>query len=157
MSLAIELSAVVVTVRDNKAFVLCLPYEGLRQDGPQLALPSGPFVPDNHRTFDLALRAFVTEQTGFTIGYVEQLYTFGDDGRYAPVITEGHAVADQQAERIISLGYLALTPDKAFDTRLKTEWVAFSDLFPWEDWQGGEPSCLDDLKSALNQWADSAP
>ncbi len=152
MSLVIELSAVVVTIRDHQAFVLCLPYDGLRQDGPQLALPSGPFLPHNHRTFDLALRAFVTEQTGFTIGYVEQLYTFGDDGRYAPVITEGHAVADQQAERIISLGYLALTPDKAFHTRLKTEWVAFSELFPWEDWRDGEPACFKQLKPVLDQW-----
>ena len=81
--LAIELSAVVVTVRDNEALVLCLNLPD--GDGPAYALPSGPFAPHAHRTFDLALRAFVREQTGFNIGYVEQLYSFGDDDREAVI------------------------------------------------------------------------
>jgi hypothetical protein len=68
MSLAIELSAVVVTVRDNEALVLCL---NLPKTSPEAyALPSGPFLPESHRTFDLPLRAFEREQTGFSIGYV---------------------------------------------------------------------------------------
>ena len=47
-------------------------------------LPFGPFDPFDHRTFELALREFVTRQTRFELGYVEQLYTFGDKGRDAP-------------------------------------------------------------------------
>eukprot|EP01035_Chromulina_nebulosa_P015252 gene15252-20211_t len=50
----------------------------------ELALPFGPFDPAEDRTFERALRAFVTAQTGFGLGFVEQLYTFGDAGRAAP-------------------------------------------------------------------------
>ena len=31
----------------------------------------------------------MTEQTGFELGYVEQLYTFGDKGRDAPLADLG--------------------------------------------------------------------
>jgi hypothetical protein len=68
-------------------------------------LPFGPFDPEGHRTFEIALRAFVTEQTGFDLGYVEQLYTFGDKGRDAPRAEVGAGAA-----RVVSIGYLALTP-----------------------------------------------
>ena len=43
-----------------------------QEDAP--GLPFGPFDPARHRTFELALRAFVTAQTGFRLGFVEQLY-----------------------------------------------------------------------------------
>ena len=54
-----------------------------------VGLPFGPFDPLDHRTFELALREFVTRQTRFELGYVEQLYTFGDRGRGAPVADIG--------------------------------------------------------------------
>ena len=77
-SIVIGLSAVVVAVRDGDAVVLTV-----RREGQLASLPFGPFDPDAHRTFELALRAFVTAQTRFDLGYVEQLYTFGDRGRHA--------------------------------------------------------------------------
>jgi len=73
--------------------------------GP-IGLPSGPFEPLAHRTFEIALRNFVAEQTALAVGYVEQLYTFGDRGR--------HARAEDADPHVLSVGYLALTrlPDE---------------------------------------------
>ena len=56
-------------------------------DGDDLPrLPAGrPSAGD--RTLELALRRFAAEQAGLELGYVEQLYTFGDmnrAGRDAP-------------------------------------------------------------------------
>ena len=153
MSLAIELSAVVVTVRDNEAQVLCL---NLPKNGSEaFALPSGPFLPESHRTFDLALRAFVHEQTGFDIGYVEQLYSFGDDGRQGIAATA--PVNDPEVDRVVSVGYLALTPLAGTKARFDAAWVPFHRFFPWEDWRNGEinPS-LEALHTALSQWCETA-
>ena len=148
MSLAIELSAVVVAVKAHDAFVLCLNLP--RQAGaPAFALPSGPFAPNSHRTFDLALRAFVHEQTGFDIGYVEQLYSFGDQDR--------ESVAGA-TDRNISVGYLALTPNSNFQKAINAAWVPFHRFFPWEDWRkGAVNAALDDLRPGLEAWcgADS--
>lgn len=86
-SLVIGLSAVVVAIKDGEAVALTVRQKG--RDGDLTSLPFGPFDPDGHRTFELALRAFVTEQTRFDLGYVEQLYTFGDKGRDAPLADLG--------------------------------------------------------------------
>ncbi len=141
MSLAIELSAVVVTVKDGTAMVLCRP----GGDGALYALPSGPFAPGKHRTFDLALRAFVRDQTGFDIGYVEQLYSFGDAAR----------------GETISVGYLALTPSADFEARFDAVWVPFDRFFPWEDFLSGEHNAaVRALGPALDRWAaadDASP
>ena len=83
LSVVIGLSAVVVAIQDGAAVVLTVRPEG------EAGLPFGPFDPQGHRTFELALRAFVTEQTRFELGYVEQLYTFGDKGRDAPLADMG--------------------------------------------------------------------
>ncbi len=145
MALAIELSVVVVAVQDNEAVVLCrnLPRGA---DGPAFALPSGPFVPKSHRTFDLALKAFVHDQTGFDIGYVEQLYSFGDIGR--ETVLDGTNIGDD----IISVGYLALTNNRAFQAGFDAAWVPFGRFFPWENWRGGGNVPLDRLRTALDTW-----
>ena len=146
MSLAIELSAVVVTVKAGEALVLCRNLPG-GDGGAAYALPSGPFAPDRHRTFDLALRAFVHEQTGFDIGYVEQLYSFGDEGRET-------VHGDEDYRRVISVGYLALTPSD-FQARFDAAWVPFRHFFPWEDWRGGEPNAPSEaLRPAFAAWSD---
>lgn len=153
MALAIELSAVVVTVKDNEALVLCrnLPRHDQATDAPAHALPSGPFVPRSQRTFDLALRAFVHEQTGFDIGYVEQLYSFGDVGR--ETVLAGASASDH----IISVGYLALTANRDFQAHFDASWVPFNHFFPWEDWRGGElNAALEALRPALEAWCRQA-
>ncbi len=146
--LVIGLSAVVVAIKDGEAVALTVRQRGLTS-GPT-GLPFGPFDPDGHRTFELALRAFVTEQTRFDLGCVEQLYTFGDRGRDAPLADLGDGGA---AAQVISVGYLALAP-AAVDTHFAgSEWRPWSRIFPWEDWRAGRPPALDVIETALRGWA----
>ena len=145
-SVVIGLSAVVVAVRDGNGVVLTV-----RPDGQLSGLPFGPFDPDGNRTFELALRAFVTAQTRFDLGYVEQLYTFGDKGRDAPLADMGEG---PNAERVISVGYLALTPNPVDTTAPDTGWADWARFFPYEDWRQGRPSALDEIEPALRRWAN---
>lgn len=154
--IVIGLSAVIVAVRDGEALVLTVrprdPSTGALS--PLDGLPFGPFDPGGHRTFELAMRAFVSEQTRFELGYVEQLYTFGDKGRDAPIADLGDG---DGAQRVISVGYLALTP-AAVDTRAPdTEWSSLSRFFPWEDWREGRPAALEAIEPALRAWTRGDP
>ena len=137
----IGLSAVVMTLKDRQAVVLTTPTE----DGSR-ALPFGPFDPVRDRTFERALRDFVTAQTGFRLGFVEQLYTFGDAGRASPRATPGPG-----RHREVSVGYLALTPDAAEGQTHDARWDAVFEFFPWEDRRGGHDAQMTD---GLQVWAD---
>lgn len=151
--IVIGLSAVVVAIRDGEAVVLTVrPHDPLTGEASTLAgLPFGPFDPEGHRTFELALRAFVTEQTRFDLGYVEQLYTFGDKGRDAPLADVGAGAA-----RVISIGYLALTPIPIETSAPETLWSSWSRFFPWEDWRQGRPALIDDaIAPALRNWVSA--
>ncbi|HYG25383.1 MAG TPA: NAD regulator [Caulobacteraceae bacterium] len=140
LSVVIGLSAVVVAIQDGEAVVLTV-----RPDG-EAGLPFGPFDPQGHRTFELAMRAFVTEQTGFELGYVEQLYTFGDKGRDAPRAEVGAGAA-----RVVSVGYLALAPR---GLEADAGWTPWTRFFPWEDWRQGRPGLIDEvIAPALARWA----
>ena len=142
--IVIGLSAVVAAVSGGEARVLTV-----RPPGQPAALPFGPFDPEADRTFEIALRTFVSAQTGFDPGYVEQLYTFGDKGRDAPLA----AVDGSAAARVISVGYLGLTA-RADATALEgAAWSAFHDFFPWEDWRDGRPSALEGIEGSLRDWA----
>lgn len=144
-TVVIGLSTVVVAVRDGDAVVLTV-----RPQAQLAGLPFGPFDPDGDRTFELALRAFVTAQTRFDLGYVEQLYTFGDKGRDAPVADMGDGPG---VERVISVGYLALTPSPIDTTAPDTGWAAWARFFPYEDWRQGRPPALEEIEPALRGWA----
>jgi hypothetical protein len=144
----IGLSAVVVAIRDGEAVVLTVRPRGQELPG----LPFGPFDPEGHRTFELALRAFVTEQTRFDLGYVEQLYTFGDKGRDAPLADMGAA---SEAARVISVGYLALAPAALETHTADAEWRPWTRFFPYEDWREGRPAALGPIEAALRAWATS--
>jgi hypothetical protein len=149
-SVVIGLSAVVVAIRDGEAVVLSVRQAGQGQQG----LPFGPFDPAGHRTFELALRAFVTEQTRFNLGYVEQLYTFGDEGRDAPLAKMSDAVSAADAGgRVISVGYLALAPAALDAHTADSDWQPWSRFFPWEDWRDGRPDALGPIAEALIRWA----
>lgn len=148
-SVLIGLSAVVIALREGEAVVLTVQPE----DAGPAGLPSGPFDPAGHRTFELALRAFVTAQTGFTLGYVEQLYTFGDAGRETPRAEYGGTVG-----RVVSVGYLALAPAAPEPDRADTRWSAWSRFFPYEDWRHGRPAVIDQrIGPALRRWAAEEP
>jgi hypothetical protein len=150
-AIVIGLSAVVIAIRDGEAVVLTVrPYDAHTHTASILAgLPFGPFDPDGHRTFELALRAFVAEQTRFELGYVEQLYTFGDKGRDAPLADVGAGAA-----RVISVGYLALTPQAVQTLAPDTVWQPLTRFFPWENWRQGRPELIDEsIAPALRKWA----
>lgn len=151
LSVVIGLSAVTVAIRGGEAVVLTVrPHDVATDRISTLAgLPFGPFDPEGHRTFELALRAFVTEQTRFELGYVEQLYTFGDKGRDAPRAEVGAGAA-----RVVSVGYLALTPAAVDTDAPDTAWEPWTRFFPWEDWRSGRPTLIDEaIAPALIAWA----
>lgn len=151
----IGLSAVVVALQGGEATVLTV----RTPDG--LGLPFGRFDPAGHRTFELALRAFVTQQTGFRLGFVEQLYTFGDEGREAPLAdlhALGGSAETRGAIRIVSVGYLALTPAADVGDTAERAWSPWTRFFPWEDWRTGRPALVDEvIAPALRRWAEEAP
>jgi len=140
----IGLTTAIVAVKEDEPRVLVA--EGEKKDNPA-GLPSGPFDPLSHRTLEIGLRAWVQAQTALNVAYVEQLYTFGDRGRHAPIgDTDPH---------VVSIGYLALTrmPDSAARLRAAgfEPWYRF---FPWEDWREGRPEILDEkILPPLKAWA----
>lgn len=150
--IVIGLSAVVVAVKDADALVLTHRPRGAEATG----LPFGPFDPSAHRTFELGMRAFVTEQTRFDLGYVEQLYTFGDRGRDAPLADLGDHGEDAAGARVVSVGYLALAPTAVETHAPDTDWRPWSRFFPWEDWRAGRPPAIVALEPALRAWARDA-
>ena len=145
----IGLTAAIVAVENGSPRILVL--GGAKGDA--LGLPSGPFDALKHRTFEIGLRTFVAAQTALAVGYVEQLYTFGDRGR--------HAQPGDTGPHVASVGYLALTRTPADDKALKAAGARFEPwyrFFPWEDWRDGRPAMLDAvILPALNAWAKSPP
>jgi hypothetical protein len=118
-------------------------------------LPFGPFDPARHRTLEAGLRGWVEQQTGLRLGYVEQLYTFGDRGRRM------EAGASNSHE--VSIGYLALTHlrqgtkggSAQQDGTFAGRWCSWYRYFPWEDWREDRPSMLDaQMLPALRYWAE---
>ena len=75
----IGLTAAIVAIEGNEPAILIAPGSG---PDDLAGLPFGPFDAVAHRTFEIGLRAWVQEQAGLRLGYVEQLYTFGDRGRH---------------------------------------------------------------------------
>lgn len=136
----VALSAVIVAVTDNQPRVLTVVDEGGRP-----ALPSGP-LGDQDPTLERALRRWVSERTGIEVGYVEQLYTFGDRVR----VPDGL--------HMLSIAYLALVREADVNaSRHDASWVDLYRLFPWEDHRGGEPDVLCDLLPQLRAWAGIDP
>ncbi|WP_245413373.1 NUDIX hydrolase [Mangrovicella endophytica] len=145
----VGLNAAIVAVADGTPLVLVTPAEDGVADGAE-GLPFGAFDPLLHRTFESGLRSLVGEQTSHALGYVEQLYTFGDRGRLA-------APGDEEAH-IVSVGYLALTriEDSDGEPRETTDaaWQSFYRYFPWEDWRAGKPEMIDaTILPKLGDWA----
>jgi hypothetical protein len=143
----IGLTAAIVAVEHDEPAILIAGDAARRET--RSGLPFGPFDPLAHRTFEIGLRAWVEAQTGLRVGYVEQLYTFGDRGR--------HARPGDTGPHVVSVGYLALTrvPDEM--RALHAAGAAFERwyrFFPWEDWRSERPQVLDDtILPLLEQWA----
>ena len=140
----IGLTAAIVAVEGDEPMLLAAGSGSEKLIG----LPSGPFDPREHRTFEIGLRAWVKAQTGLSAGYVEQLYTFGDRGRQLPADGGPH---------VVSIGYLALTrmPDIAgLAASVGAGFRPWYRFFPWEDWRNGRPDILDTtLIPLLEEWS----
>lgn len=143
-SVTVDLTAVVVAVTDGEPRVLTLPSAG---GGSLDRLPSGPLTPE-HRTLEQGLRSWVEAQTGQALGYVEQLYTFGDRDRRLP--------SRSGSERILSIGYLALVREPRDTDGEPGAWQDWYRYFPWEDWRNARPEVLGKLERELRRWAAAA-
>ncbi|MGH1418443.1 MAG: NUDIX hydrolase [Hyphomicrobiaceae bacterium] len=141
----IGLTAAIVALMRDEPVVLTVRGD---DDNGEVAdgLPHGPFSPVEHRTLDIGLRSWVSEQTGLGLGYVEQLYTFGDRGR--------HAQPRDSDPHVVSIGYLALTRVDAASEMQSGSWRSWYHFFPWEDWRKGRPEILDaTIGPRLKEWA----
>ena len=110
--IVVGLNAVILAVTDEEPRILTLrrgdhslAFPADQQPAPTPgelvdSLPFGPLDPARDRTLELALRAWVREQTGIEVGYVEQLYTYGDRNRDPRERVGG--------PRVLSIGYLSL-------------------------------------------------
>jgi hypothetical protein len=165
--IGIRISAALITMDQNEPMVLTLgaPSGGrspLTGDGASLLrLPAGLLQPREHGNLDAALRALVSAQTGFELGYSEQLYTFGEQGRATgpsllPLESDGAADRKQSSDDqqdMVSIGYLALLAATAVATQ-GGHWVSCYAVLPWEDWRAGKPAVLADLiEPQLEEWA----
>ncbi len=114
------------------------------------AIPFGPFDPSSDRTLELGLRRWVRDQTGLELGYVEQLYTFGNRNR-DPSEVEG-------GPRVVSVAYLALEREGQPSGTAGAHWREWYLFLPWEDWRGGRPEVIEKhIEPALDRWVKSAP
>jgi hypothetical protein len=140
-SLSIRLSAVIVaaTVDEPRVLTVRIGRE------PAEALPSGPLEVE-HRTLEVGLRAWVERQTREKLGYVEQLYTFGDRDR---IETD-----DARPGRALTVAYLALVREAVLGDA--AAWQSWYRYFPWEDWRTGKPAALAPLEARLGLWVQQA-
>lgn len=142
-AIEIGLNAAIVAMVARTPHILTV--ADARNPGARFALPLGRFDPAQHRTFEMGLRESVSEQTGLDLGYVEQLYTFGDRGRHKSRLDMG--------PHIVSVGYLALTSVDDASESGERAWVNWYDYLPWEDWRAGRPPMLDALiLPRLTEW-----
>ena len=135
--LALSLDAVIVAVTAGQPRVLTA-----SASPATAALPSGLLDSDGDATLELGLRRWIRAQTGLAVGYVEQLYTFGDRDRQG---TAG-------SERQLSVAYLGLV--KEAQPAPGAAWIDAYDLLPWEDRRAGLPPVVNgELMPALARWA----
>src|SRR5271156_2906254 len=139
-SLSIRLSAAIVTASVDEPRVLTVRI-GRK---PIEALPSGPLEVE-HRTLEVGLRAWVERQTSQRLGYVEQLYTFGDRDR---IETD-----ERRPGRALTVAYLALVREARPSGAAEAAWQNWDRFFPWEDWRSGTPVALAPVEERLRLWA----
>ncbi len=142
-TLRISLDAVIVAVTDDVPRVLTV---NSPDDQQFEALPSGPLDIHQHPTLERGIRAWVSAQTDLHLGYLEQLYTFGDRDRASS--------GNGQPSRVVSTAYLALVREQSPSPELRAHWRPWYAFLPWEDWRDGRPEFIDDdLAPRLRHWA----
>jgi hypothetical protein len=143
MAVVVGLTAVVVAVTDDDPRVLVV-----ERKGGAAALPQGRLEPERDRTLELALRERVRTETGYGLGYVEQLYTFGNRYREPQELKGG--------SRTLAIAYLALVRESSAAPAPGAVWVDWYDCFPWEDWRRGRPETLRFVEPAIAEWVAGA-
>lgn len=138
MEVRVGLNALILAVTRDQPRVMTIPWSQMA------ALPFGDLDSEDDRTLELALRRWVRQQTGLELGYVEQLYSFGDRARdRVPGV------------RMISIAYLALVQEEAIPPKISASWRDVYDFLPWEDWRKGPPDALNNqLATALEKAGD---
>ncbi|MCI4370998.1 MAG: hypothetical protein L3J81_06700, partial [Thermoplasmata archaeon] len=133
VAIEVGLNAVIVAVTDESPRILTVggPDGESTTDGGAEGLPSGSLDPEGDRTLDLGIRRWVREQTGIELGYLEQLYTYGDRDRLPGA-----------ERRTLSIAYLALVREGAVHGAGAPVWRPWYDYFPWEDWRSGPPAVI---------------
>ena len=138
----ISLNAAVISIDHDAPCFLTVPWRDEAKNA--VALPSGPFVPSEHHSLDVGLRSWVHDQTGVELGYLEQLYTFGDQ--------PGRNHSGGADKPVVSLGYMALTRARQDDAATSRHWLGAYDFLPWEDWRDGKPESLaDEIEPRLRE------
>ncbi len=133
---ALSLEAVIVAVTDERPRLLVS-----LKDPRRPSIPSGPLDAAQDATLERGLRRWVQHRAGLELGYVEQLYTFGDRDRRPDV--------DQ---RLLSVAYLALVREE--QPSPGAAWIDCYDLFPWEDHRAARPPSLErSILPRLKSWA----
>lgn len=141
----VVLEAVIVAVTDNEPRILTL--QSSNQDGVLPGLPSGALDLSHDRTLDRGLRRWVREQAGIDVGYVEQLYTFGD--RYR------HPAERGGGPRVLAIAYLALVREE--QPSAGAAWMPWYQFLPWEDHRLGEPEVVAEvIAPAVKTWLANA-
>lgn len=137
--LTLSLDAVIVAVTAERPRILTTTWSR-GNDVP--ALPFGPLDTDRDLTLELGLRRWVTKQTGHELGYVEQLYTFGDRDRRR----------EARGTRLLSVAYLGLV--KEAQPARGAAWLDCYEVLPWEDRRDGVAAVVTrTLLPALTRWA----
>jgi len=136
--LSVGLDAVIVAVTADQPRILTA-----RQAADGLpGIPSGLLDADGDATLELGLRRWISAQTGLSVGYVEQLYTFGDRDRQR----------DAASVRHLSVAYLGLVREA--QPAPGAAWLDGYALLPWEDHRSGVPGIVSrELLPALAAWA----
>ncbi len=143
-AIGIDLVAVILAVSEATPRILVVQSEG--REGEAEGLPAGSLDPDADRTIELGMRRWVRERTGIELGYLEQLYTFGDRDR---VSADG--------TRVLSIVYLALVAEQPVSGPGTPSWRSCYEYFPWEDWRAGRPPMIaEEIAPALSEWARAA-
>jgi len=137
LTLSLDAVIVVVTAEQPRILTTMRPVQDVTP-----ALPFGPLDTDRDVTLELGLRRWVATQTGCELGYVEQLYTFGDRNRQR----------DAVGTRYLSVAYLALV--KEAQPSPGAAWLNCYDILPWEDRRAGVPAIVPGLLlPGLARWA----
>ncbi len=129
----VELSATLVSVHAGQ------PYLYLVDLNPG-KLPAGA-LEESDLTLERGVRRILDVLSVPTVGYIEQLYTFGDRQR---------TPSGEQQARALSVAYLALMRELP-----PRQTVSFYELFPWEDRRVSWNSQVEAMLQGLEGWADS--